>query len=106
MINRPTAFVIAVAICAGSLLYNKPSDAALGGSDRYWVRIASPDDEMRIRPTVNSRGGACDPKTTERGSNVAPGETTDGHHRRLERHAYGHDHGLEKHPLGSEPRLF
>ena len=106
MINRPTAFVIAVAICAGSFLYNKPSDAALGGSDRYWVRIASPDDEMRIRPTVNSRGGACDPKTTERGSNVAPGESTYGHHRRLERHAYGHDHGLEKHPLGSKPRLF
>ena len=49
MMNWPTAFVIAVAICAGAFLYNKPSDAALGGSDRYWVRIASPDDEMRIQ---------------------------------------------------------
>ena len=49
MMNWPTAFVIAVAICAGAFLYNKPSDAAFGGSDRYWVRIASPDDEMRIQ---------------------------------------------------------
>ena len=32
MINWPTAFVIAVAICAGAFLYNKPSDAAFGGS--------------------------------------------------------------------------
>ena len=37
MINRPTAFVMAVAICAGAFLYNKPSDAALGGSDRYSI---------------------------------------------------------------------
>ena len=29
MMNWPTAFVIAVAICAGAFLYNKPSDAAL-----------------------------------------------------------------------------
>ena len=35
MMNWPTAFVIAVAICAGAFLYNKPSDAAFGGSDRY-----------------------------------------------------------------------
>ena len=35
MINRPTAFVIAVAICAGAFLYNKPSDAAFGGSDHH-----------------------------------------------------------------------
>ena len=34
MMNWPTAFVIAVAICAGGFLYNKPSDAAFGGSDR------------------------------------------------------------------------
>ena len=37
MINWPTAFVIAVAICAGAFLYNKPSDAAFGGSDRYSI---------------------------------------------------------------------
>ena len=37
MINWPTAFVIAVAICAGAIFYNKPSDAALGGSDRYSI---------------------------------------------------------------------
>ena len=48
MINRPTAFVIAVAICAGAFLYNKPSDAAFGGSDHhsfspsgYWVQFDS-----------------------------------------------------------------
>ena len=35
MINWPTAFVIAVAICASAFLYNKPSDAAFGGSDHY-----------------------------------------------------------------------
>ena len=35
MINWPTAFVIAVAICAGAFLYNKPSDAAFGGSDHH-----------------------------------------------------------------------
>ena len=39
MMNWPTAFVIAVAICAGAFLYNKPSDAAFGGSDRYSVAI-------------------------------------------------------------------
>jgi hypothetical protein len=39
MMNWPTAFVIAVAICAGGFLYNKPSDAAFGGSDRYSIRI-------------------------------------------------------------------
>ena len=37
MMNWPTAFVIAVAICAGAFLYNKPSDAAFGGSDRYSI---------------------------------------------------------------------
>ena len=42
MMNWPTAFVIAVAICAGSFLYNKPSDAALGGSDRYSIPISNP----------------------------------------------------------------
>ncbi len=41
MMNWPTAFVIAVAICAGAFLYNKPSDAAFGGSDRYAVTIGS-----------------------------------------------------------------
>ena len=41
MINWPTTFVIAVAICAGAFLYNKPSDAAFGGSDRYSVVICS-----------------------------------------------------------------
>ena len=35
MMNWPTAFVIAVAICAGAFLYNKPSDAAFGGSDHH-----------------------------------------------------------------------
>ena len=35
MINWPTAFVIAVAICAGAFLYNKPSDAAFGGSNHH-----------------------------------------------------------------------
>lgn len=39
MMNWPTAFVIAVAICAGGFLYNKPSDAAFGGSDRYSIPI-------------------------------------------------------------------
>ena len=39
MMNWPTAFVIAVAICAGAFLYNKPSDAAFGGSDRYLVAV-------------------------------------------------------------------
>ena len=29
--------MIAVAICAGAFLYNKPSDAAFGGSDRYSI---------------------------------------------------------------------
>ena len=42
MINWATAFVIAVAICAGGFLYNKPSDAALGGSGRYSMPIANP----------------------------------------------------------------
>ena len=37
--NWPTAFVIAVAICAGAFLYNKPSDAALGGSQGSIMRI-------------------------------------------------------------------
>ena len=37
MINWPTAFVIAAAICAGAFLYNKPSDAAPGGSDCYSI---------------------------------------------------------------------
>ena len=40
MINWPTAFVIAVAICAGAFLYNKPSDAAFGGSDRYSIILS------------------------------------------------------------------
>jgi hypothetical protein len=31
MINWPTAFVIAVAMICGSVLINKPSDAAFGG---------------------------------------------------------------------------
>ena len=46
MMNWPTAFVIAVAICAGAFLYNKPSHAALGGSDRgvvalkgFWIQF-------------------------------------------------------------------
>ena len=39
MMNWPTAFVIAFAICAGAFLYNKPSDAAFGGSDRYWLAV-------------------------------------------------------------------
>ena len=39
MMNWPTAFVIAVAICAGGFLYNKPSDAAFGGSDIGYVRV-------------------------------------------------------------------
>ena len=46
MINCPTAFVIAVAICAGAFLYNKPSDAAFGGSDRYSI---SPDTRYWIQ---------------------------------------------------------
>ena len=33
MIIWPAAFVIAVAICAGAFLYNKPSGAAFGASD-------------------------------------------------------------------------
>ena len=37
MMNWPSAFVIAVAICAGAFLYNKPSDAAFGGADRYSI---------------------------------------------------------------------
>ncbi|MDC2992999.1 hypothetical protein OAZ91_00160 [bacterium] len=41
MINWPTAFVIAVAICAGAFFYNKPSDAAFGGSDRYSFPLSS-----------------------------------------------------------------
>ena len=41
MINWPTAFVIAVAICAGAFLYNKPSDAAFGGSDRGIIALNS-----------------------------------------------------------------
>ena len=39
MMNWPTAFVIAVAICAGGFLYNKPSDAALGGSDWHVMPV-------------------------------------------------------------------
>ncbi len=39
MMNWPTAFVIAVAICAVGFLYNKPSDAALGGSDRGFIAL-------------------------------------------------------------------
>ena len=42
MINWPTAFVIAVAICAGAFLYNKPSDAAFGG-DRYSIALRGGD---------------------------------------------------------------
>ena len=41
MMNWPTAFVIAVAICAGAFLYNKPSDAAFGGSDRYSIVVGT-----------------------------------------------------------------
>ena len=40
MINWPTAFVIAVAICAGGFLYNKPSDAAFGGSERGFIALS------------------------------------------------------------------
>ena len=40
MMNWPTAFVIAVAICAVGFLYNKTSDAALGGSDRYSLAVS------------------------------------------------------------------
>jgi hypothetical protein len=39
MISWPSTFVIAVAICAGSFFYNKPTDAALGVSDRYSIPI-------------------------------------------------------------------
>ena len=39
MMNWPTAFVIAVTICAGAFLYNKPSDAAFGGSDIGYVTV-------------------------------------------------------------------
>ena len=39
MINWPTAFVIAVAICAGAFLYNKPSDAAFIGADRGSITL-------------------------------------------------------------------
>ena len=42
MMNWPTAFVIAVAICAGAFLYNKPSDAAFGGSERYSIAPKGP----------------------------------------------------------------
>ena len=41
MMNWPTAFVIAVAICAGAFLHNKPSDAAFGGSDRGIIELNS-----------------------------------------------------------------
>ncbi len=39
MINWPTAFVIAVAICAGAFLYNKPSDAAFHGNSNQVIRL-------------------------------------------------------------------
>ena len=45
MMNWPTAFVIAVAICAGAFLYNKPSDAAFGGADRYSLAVSSDFDK-------------------------------------------------------------
>ena len=44
MINWPTAFVIAVAICAGAFLYNKPSDAAFHGNSDQVIRILDTTD--------------------------------------------------------------
>ena len=41
MMNWPTDFVIAVAICAGAFLYNKPSDAAFGVSERHGMPVAT-----------------------------------------------------------------
>ena len=48
MMNWPTAFVIAVAICAGAFLYNKPSDAAFGGSERRVVPVAQYEAWVQI----------------------------------------------------------
>ena len=53
MMNWPTAFVIAVAI---SFLYNKPSDAAFGGSDHHsmlldktsWVQFDGNSQDRRV----------------------------------------------------------
>ncbi len=39
MMNWPTAFVIAVAICAGAFLYTKPSDAAFHGNSDQVLRL-------------------------------------------------------------------
>ena len=49
MMNWPTAFVIAVAICAGGFFYNKPSDAALGGSQGGAIAITRSEAPSTLR---------------------------------------------------------
>ena len=80
MMNWPTAFVIAVAICAGAFLYNKPSDAAFGGSDRYLVAV----DRYWIRSTAKSSGAAASPATSSPPTSIAThGKPTDDQGRHL-----------------------
>ena len=75
MMNWPTAFVIAVAICAGGFLYNKPSDAAFGGSDRYSIRI----NDYWVQFDAINRGCVCpnSKATVSRLLNATPGKLTD-----------------------------
>ena len=64
MMNWPTAFVIAVTICAGAFLYNKPSDAAFGGSDigyvtvgdREWVQFDGNEQRWCYRDAIDKQG--------------------------------------------------
>ena len=75
MMNWPSAFVIAVAICAGGFLYNKPSDAALEGSDRYslalsrdfnqWVQFDGNKQRLCLRWAENRSMIKCYPWKTD-----------------------------------------
>ena len=49
MMNWPTAFVIAVQICAGAFLYNKPSHAAFGNSQGVAVALTQGEGASAIR---------------------------------------------------------
>jgi len=48
MINWPTAFVIAVAMISGTVLINKPSDAAFGGEDGM-ISVGNTDGVSQLK---------------------------------------------------------
>ena len=83
MMNWPTAFVIAVAICAGAFLYNKPSDAAFGGSARHarGSRLLLASD--RRSQTANLWLGFIRQKKCPRVFCDYPGKPTDDHDRHI-----------------------